>query len=230
MPVQCENGIVLYPSLNHFIGNCVENQGDCPRKKICPPARPYLCYNGECASSPLFCEVFSLLDLNNYPLPPEPITLCSDGTFKHISLCEPIRPCPLNTPKRCPNGMCVDVNIDCSRTFINFLGFKHPRILSAMYASTIEEVTLSSINVTSLAAYIPVRTEEGYVCARSDYHICDDGVCRKECPASLGCSLSSLTCSDTTCLSFNAMNENQVTCKGLYNCPDNMYRYSLVVM
>ena len=28
----------------------------------------------------------------------------ADGTFKHISLCEPIRPCPLNTPKRCPNG------------------------------------------------------------------------------------------------------------------------------
>ncbi|KAK8813399.1 hypothetical protein WA158_002991 [Blastocystis sp. Blastoise] len=224
LPVECPDG------------TCVLNEGDCPLLSNCPENLPYHCYNDLCVSSPLYCETLNITLFSSLPSPLSfsSITLCPDGSFRDISLCPPIPPCPTSSPKRCPNGICVDINIDCNSIFISPSGQQVGRSIYSPYHyydySIYSKEKSNQINIhydsTTLSIFIPIlySNNNTYSCFISTYQLCSDGICRLTCPITYGCMKNQLRCPDSTCISFNSNTESTLSCKGLYNCPNNMYR------
>ena len=182
--------------------NCVSNLFDCS-ETLCPTWKPYKCANGQCKTTPREClEQIQKDDSVLYlSVCNENEVTCNDGTCR-LSLDE----CPMfsgcassSEPFKCPNGLCVASEDKCvdltTKCDDEEKPFKCPKTGVCVEKEEQCEAT-------------EVKCEEGLT-------LCEDAICRKECPSYNGCPFSKpLMCSTGKCVT--SISE----CVGEGNCVD----------
>eukprot|EP00003_Mantamonas_plastica_P024952 TRINITY_DN477_c0_g1_i2.p1 TRINITY_DN477_c0_g1~~TRINITY_DN477_c0_g1_i2.p1 ORF type:complete len:1115 (-),score=216.79 TRINITY_DN477_c0_g1_i2:102-3446(-) len=134
-------------------GECVAQVADCERETTCTdPTKPFPCADGECRASQRECYV----NMGQHTQCTAPKVICPSGTcVESFDDCKPVKRCPRETPKRCPDASCVAGNASCPTFNAN--------------------------------------------CAASQ-KLCDDGVCRENCPPSDSCPAGNVECDDGRCV------------------------------
>lgn len=188
-------------------GECEVNKESCRISLPCPVSKPFRCPDMSCSSSLTTCPS---------GCPPTAKIQCKNGACVD-SVDECNIACPTDKPFRCATGDCVTSNFLCIDKSIRN-GFKQSRLLIETAAnidsrcSADAPVFCSDGSCKSSCSIIPgcsdtskpfrcnsgecvsVQTEcvndEGLGACASGNLRCADGICRVNCPAFMGCPLS----------------------------------------
>ena len=228
--ITCPNSKpILCPDLS-----CVSLSGECNTDyiPICPPHKPYQCWNNECRKS--FDECPTPISC-----PSDSPVLCQNGfcvktsdecTEKQETTC----------PKyRCYDGTCVN-SIELCPTDI-YCGKNQIRCWNGACANSIDECRSTSLD--ACPSTFPFRCPDGScrnnekdcstisVCPPDLPIKCFDNSCRasiNECPLYQTCGENKVSCPDGTCaLKYDECN-TMITCRpGLFLCSDNSCRIQL---
>lgn len=229
----CEIGIEC-PNYKPFLcadGECVEKSTYCKSLESCPKDKPYLCFDRTCAVNKDQCPP------RRCPAK-TPILCPNSNCVSNVFDCDD-RSCPTWKPYKCANGLCKEGPIECIeeipknteeeeeeevKTYFNLCKDNEYVCNDGSCRRSLEECPLFK-GCTSTEK--PYKCPKG-VCAASEAlcegqaikckeeegeKLCEDGICRKECPEYNGCPFDSpLMCSTGRCV--DSISE----CVGEGNC------------
>jgi hypothetical protein len=190
--------------------NCVSSIYDCVINE-CPASAPIRCYSGNCLSTPYEC----LTKRNETEIE----SLCKEGevTCYDGSCRSKFEDCPLfkgcvnmATPFKCPSGKCAKDSYSCEKSEMDL-----------NYEECIKKKEEGNSTENGKNDLEEEEEEKEKDCwhyrhnCTGEFKLCEDGICRKECPNYNGCPFSKpLLCSNGECV------ENEDECAGESNCPD----------
>ena len=161
----CSN--IICPSKNPILcrnGNCVNTIYDCA-DNFCPNDLPIRCASYECTNSRLDCILYKnttyLNTTSNLSNCDRDEAVCGDGSCRpKISMCPIYEGCnDPNNPYKCKDGSCGKNNSTCVKNITIFFD--------------------NQTNITNNT--IP------YMICSNNQTLCEDGICRSECPKYNGC-------------------------------------------
>lgn len=180
--------------------NCVSSLFDC-RENACPVKSPFKCYSGPCKEAPYECLVKEKYNIFESLCDKENEVTCYDGSCRMSH-----EDCPiyegcnyLTYPYKCPNGNCVENSNLCEKTIIDI------EYEECIKGGEGEEGKEKEDKPTKKCIH-------NRICEKGET-LCQDGICRKECPNFNGCPFDKpLLCSTGKCV------KDEDECAGESNC------------
>jgi hypothetical protein len=201
--VSCMNeiGCPLIKPHRCYDGTCVQKLEDCPISVKCPPSKPFVCSDFRCVQNKSFCN--KNVDCPNFKCPKN--GLCSNSEKE----CDNFNKyCPILSPIKCPNGLCVSEITDCQESYL-IEECKEGEFFCSLKAKCLKNksdcIGLESIKgeKTSTNRILQNDLVIENNCLNDLPFSCFDGTCRskkEDCPLPNSCLPGEIRCPDSKCV------------------------------
>jgi len=217
----CESGIQC-PSYKPYIcadGSCVEKSSFCQSFSQCLQGQ-VRCFDRTCVDSEEECKN----PINKCPLKNPILCNISGKCVDSIFECQDVS-CPSSAPFKCVNGLCETSPRNCVFNEIYQTSICSDEEVTCYDGSCRKSLDLCPLFPGCTDLRFPFKCPDGS-CVKTkaectgaptctqDHKLCEDGLCRKECPAYGGCPNDKpLLCPIGICVKFES------ECAGISNCP-----------
>jgi hypothetical protein len=231
--VSCKNeiGCPLIKPHRCYDGSCVQKLENCPTLVQCPPSKPFLCADYKCVQNKSFCNRNVICPYFTCPVN----GLCAN-TEKD---CDNLKKyCPILSPIKCPNGLCVSDLIDCQESYLIeeckegefFCSFKAKCLKKKSDCIGVESIRgekTSTNRILQIDTVIEIENN----CLNDSPYSCFDGTCRskkEDCPIPNSCLPGEIKCPDSKCVKdknkCNSETDKFECLEGFKKCNDGICR------